>query len=243
MASRDTLGRLPSPDDSRDFSIRSILPAAAFRQLPARYRIASWRRIGRFDQQENSCVGQSLTGLKIVQERRRSYRHFALDPLFLWGEAKKADGLGSPDSDRGTYPRVALKLMQDHGHALIGTARWESRFKIGSYFRLRAIEEVKAAIKELGGGGVNAGSWWYESWMATLPGGLLPKPDREIGGHAWNIIGWDDGRPVEWDGSKGVFIAANSWGDEWGSAGDFLVPYSVFGEGRAVDEAWKVLDA
>lgn len=238
----DRLGRLPSPDDPRDFSIRAILPRLAGVALPARYRIASWDRIGRFDQQENSCVGQSITALKIVQERRRTFRHYALDPLFLWNETKKADGIGNPDEDRGTYPRVALKVMQDHGHSISGTSRFDARFKIGEYFRLTSPEEIKAAIYLLGGGGVALGSWWYASWDETLPSGMLPAPDREVGGHATAAYGWNDFIECP-DGTLGAIIAANSWGDTWGVRGNFMIPYSLIGPAAPFDEMWKVLDA
>lgn len=238
----ERLGRLPSPDDPRDFSIRALLPPLALVALPKRFKISSWLRIGRFDQQENSCVGQSATGLKIVQERRRSYRHFALDPLFLWREAKKADGLGNPDADRGTYPRVALKLMQDYGHAITGKSTWDARFKIGSYLRCRTADEIKAALFLLGGGGVQLGSWWYAAWDATEPNGMLPNPDTEVGGHATVAYGWDDAAVCP-DGTLGALICANSWGDAWGFRGDFMVPYSLVGETGPFDEAWKVVDA
>lgn len=241
MDSTNRLGRLPSPPDDRDFSIRALLPRLDGLALPRRYRIASMTRAGRFNQQENSCVGQSLTKLKIVQERRRSYRSFDLDPLFLWREAKQADGIGNPDEDRGTYPRVALKLMQDRGHALRGASGFDARFRIGSYFRLRTVEEIKAALYLLGGGGVALGSWWYASWATTAPNGMLPLPDREIGGHATVAYGWDDGAVCP-DGTTGALVVANSWG-AWGFRGDFLAPYTLFNDAGPFDEAWKVIDA
>jgi C1A family cysteine protease len=71
---------------------------------------------------------------------------------------------------------------------------------------------------------------------------MLPEPDRSVGGHATAGYGWNDLIEVPWDGSMGAFRVANSWGEEYGDDGDFWLPYSVFGPGKAADEAWKPVD-
>jgi C1A family cysteine protease len=63
----------------------------------------------------------------------------------------------------------------------------------------------------------------YESFMSSnvAKTGLVPMPDlkkeRMQGGHAMNIIGYDD--------DKQLFICANSWGVEWGDKGFCYIPY------------------
>ena len=63
----------------------------------------------------------------------------------------------------------------------------------------------------------------YESFMTenVAKTGLVPMPDlnkeRFQGGHAMNIIGYDD--------EKQLFICANSWGIEWGNKGFCYMPY------------------
>src|SRR5688572_6046065 len=125
------LGRIPSPDDPRDFDIRSLLNVGAIApMLPTRFRVFSASRIGRFDQQENSCVGQTLALVKIMQERRDMRRHYAIEPLWIWDRSKELDGIGSPESDRGTYIRTALKVLVDQGAALSRSGDADPRFRL-----------------------------------------------------------------------------------------------------------------
>lgn len=256
------LGRIPSPDDPRDFSIRSLVApeALAAIELPRAHAIRTLKRVyrSRFDQQENSCVGQSLALAKIVHERRDMRRHYPIDPLWIWRRSKALDGIPNPDSDRGTYIRTALGVLLDEGAriALPGLPEpsfdeqaADPRFRIGSYYRLNTVEEIKTAIFLFGP--VIFGSEWYFSWFdATTPEnfrhrpdgplpGYLPRPDESAGGHATVAYGWDDRIPTY--AGAGAFRVANSWGVEWGDRGDFWMPYAALDETPDF-EAWKAID-
>lgn len=235
------LGRIPSPDDPQDRSIRSLLSVDALQPaLPRRYRIPSASRIGRFDQQENSCVGQTLALVKIVQERRDMFRHYPIDPLSIWDRSKKLDGIPDPASDRGTYIRTALQALRE-GASLSRTGTVEPRFRIDSYYRCFTIEEVKAAIYAFGC--VAVGQDWPGSWFDTPADGRVPRPTANAGGHATAGYGWDDDLVFEWlPGEKGGLWLANSWNESFGKKGDYAVPYSLIGQNEIVDEVWKPMD-
>ena len=227
------LGRIPSPDDPRDWPIRSLLNIAAIAPvLPAKHAdsILGKRLRDRFDQgMTNSCVGQSTGLVKRVQERRDLYRDMKIDAVAIWEEAKLNDGIGSPGQNRGTYIRAALDAL------LIGAPTldrgWQQRLRLASYYRIETLDEAKAAI--FATGPIIVGATWFDSWFEPEEDGRLPDPDNEAGGHAFVLYGWDD--------EKGALVAANSWGTGWGHHGDFLVPYEFFGV--HVDEAWKAVDA
>jgi hypothetical protein len=241
MPDRKPLGRIASPDDPADYSIRALLAVDALTPvLPRRYRVVSARRIGRFDQQENSCVGQSLALVKIVQERRDMFRHYPIDPLSIWDRSKQRDGIGNPTADRGTYIRTALDCLRE-GASVSRGGTVESRFRIDSYYRCWTIEEVKAAIYAFGC--VAIGQDWPDSWFDTPADGRVPEPTANAGGHATAGYGWDDDLVFDWlPGEKGGLWAANSWNEAFGKVGDYAIPYSLIGQGKLVDEVWKPMD-
>lgn len=241
------LGRIASPPDDRDYSIRSLVPAIEAIPLPRRYAIRSLSRSyrRRFDQQENSCVGQSTALTKIVHERRDARRHYAIDPLWIWRRSKALDGIGNPNVDRGTFIRTAMGVLLHEGARLAtdpepiddGLAA-DARFRIASYFRLTSIDEVKAAVRLFGP--VVIGTDWFHSWMSA-PGGELDAPDDIAGGHATVVYGWDDRHTSPW-GGLGALRVANSWGAGWGDGGDFWLPYGYVPTDSGF-EAWKSIDA
>ena len=241
MADRRPLGRIASPEDPRDFSIRSLINVANLAPaLPRRYRVASALRIGRFDQQENSCVGQTLALVKIVQERRDMYRHYPFDPIDIWQRSKATDGIGQVNADRGTYIRTALECLRE-GAALATGGTVEERFRIDSYWRIFTVDELKAAIYAFGICAL--GQDWPDSWFDTGVDGRVPAPTASAGGHATAAYGWDDTLVFDWlPGEPGGIWAANSWNEAFGKKGDYAIPYRLIGSGRIVDEIWKPLD-
>ncbi len=230
-----TLGRIPSPDDPRDWPIRSLLDVASLTPvLPARHRDRILGRTldERYDQGDtSSCVGQSTGLVKRVQERRDLRRDVGIVPVRIWEESKNADGLGDVNANRGTYIRTALELLRTG--APTRSKSWDPRMRIASYYRISTVDEARAAI--FATGPIVVGATWYESWFTPDEDGILPDPDREVGGHAFVLYGYSD--------DLRAFYAANSWGTGWADHGDFVVPYEFFGERRPVDEAWKLVDA
>jgi hypothetical protein len=245
------LGRVPSPPDPRDFSIRSLVPAIETIPIPRSFRNRTLARslTRRLDQQGSSCVGHGHALLKMVQERRDMRRQFEFDPYWIWQRAKERDGIGDPAADRGTYPRTAFDVLLKLGakvggqQAIDPSIDFETRFRIASYYRLNSVDEVKAALFLFGP--VIFGSDWFDSWMA-FPGpkdGKLPAPDDVAGGHEYVGYGFDDRIVLPWTGgtTTGGFICANSWSNAFAKNGDFWLPYAAFDETNDF-EAWKSLD-
>lgn len=230
-----SLGRIPSPDDPRDWPIRSLLNVPALLPvLPERHvdSVLGRRLKDRFDQGEtSSCVGQSTALVKRVQERRDLFRDVKIDPIRIWETAKLNDGLPDPGSNRGTYIRTALDLLRLSA-PVVNRDPADPRMRIAAYYRISTVEEAQAAI--FATGPIVVGASWFESWFDPEDG-VLPEPDVEVGGHAFVLYGFDN--------ATQTFLAANSWGTGWAEGGDFAVPYRFFGPGAPVDEAWKLVDA
>ncbi len=65
--------------------------------------------------------------------------------------------------------------------------------------------------------GLNTTNYTYSPLTAT---GSLKSGLKLLGGHANVIIGYDN--------TKKAFLMENSWGTDWGNAGYWYLPYSVF---------------
>lgn len=65
----------------------------------------------------------------------------------------------------------------------------------------------------------------------------VPGVDKEAGGHAVMIAGYDDDMPTKT--GNGAFLIKNSWGAEWGDNGYFWLPYKYFENGIALD-TWTI---
>jgi C1A family cysteine protease len=65
--------------------------------------------------------------------------------------------------------------------------------------------------------------------------GWVPMPqadEQAIGGHAVIAVGYDD--------DDRVFICRNSWGDQWGDAGYFYMPYAYLLDDNLADDFWTI---
>ena len=61
----------------------------------------------------------------------------------------------------------------------------------------------------------------------------MPKPkERQLGGHAVLAVGYDD--------PTSRFIVRNSWGDKWGNAGYFTMPYDYLTDANLSDDFWTI---
>ena len=77
----------------------------------------------------------------------------------------------------------------------------------------------------------------YESFESqqVAKTGVVPMPgtnEQELGGHAVLAVGYDD--------SQQRFIVRNSWGDKWGIAGYFTMPYTYLIDTNLSDDFWTI---
>ena len=77
----------------------------------------------------------------------------------------------------------------------------------------------------------------YESFESeeVARTGRAPMPsgaERAIGGHAVMAVGYEDGH--QW------FVVRNSWGDGWGMAGYFTLPYSYLLQPDLTRDFWTI---
>jgi hypothetical protein len=225
-----SLGAVPSPPDERDYNISTILAPEA-PALPATYFARPVPAV--LNQRDTpQCVGYSSTGMRAQQEFIDDGKWYALDPAWLYRECKLIDGL--PDTP-GTYVRSAMSVLKNKGQAEVLRTPLRpaatASHKIAAYYAIGAhATYIKRAVYEFGS--VVIAGPWYDSWFSPKAdtGWVLPKPDRQAGGHAILCNGWDDARGL---------LLQNSWGREWGSTGRCFLPYAHV---PGLWEAWRAVD-
>ena len=106
-------------------------------------------------------------------------------------------------------------------------------YRINRYFSCNSPAEIKYAIYNYGPV-LAALNWSYSFYVDDE--GILRTDDEKpeyCGGHAFMVIGW----------TKDGFLCQNSWGEDWGLNGKFILPYTMsFTEARGIEDYDNRLD-
>lgn len=214
----------PSPVDFRDKPAEAVVSQILGETpIPSEFELAPLKQKdqGQFPR----CVGYSDSTVKENKERE-SGNNIEIDPIWLYDECKKIDGM--PDFP-GTFLRTAMLVLKNVGALPVGgdpnDAKLIASNRIAGFVRVETTPDaIKRAIYTLGAvlmgfRGSNGG--WATAMIRP------PIAGEEQWGHAVAGIGYR------------VDILAkgqNSWGEDWGDNGKFYVPlnYQPF-------EAWAIV--
>jgi C1A family cysteine protease len=74
----------------------------------------------------------------------------------------------------------------------------------------------------------------FESYDVAHTGSIpMPRPgEHQLGGHAVLAVGYDD--------DESLFICRNSWGNGWGDAGHFYMPYAYLLDDNLSSDFWTI---
>jgi C1A family cysteine protease len=235
--------------------------AAAPPALPASVDLRPWCSPIEDQGAIGSCTAHAGVGLVEYFERRAFGRHLDASRLFLY---KATRNLLRFTGDTGAYLRSTMGAM-----ALFGvppeeywpyrTADFDKEppafcyafgqsFQAISYYRLdppgiarpKLLEDIKtklsASLPAMFGFTV------YSSISQASANGEIPFPsagEKILGGHAVDVVGFDDAKVVKHTGSgaqtKGALLIRNSWGTKWGQSGYGWLPYEYVLKGIAED--------
>jgi len=226
------LGFYSSPIDIRDFKMSAPLNIT----YPDTYIIPHLPKVKNQGSVNSCCAHVASTILEYHAP------NIDLSTDFIYGAESPVMGENGP----GMYPRNACEIMRLYGDALYndcptntevpGATQIAQRilndsevlnraanFKINSYYRCTTPEDIKYALMTYGP--VLGGIMWRDYTLS--PDNIISFNGRSYGGHAITIIGWNENG----------WLIQNSWGEEFGDNGRFILPYSY-----SILEAWAIID-
>lgn len=168
----------------------------------------------------------------------------ALSALYLYWHERALEG--NIPEDAGATVRDGMKVLAgpgicpavdfpfvpaDFAHTPSAVAEQDAAaFRISAYQRVATFLQMRAALAT--GWPVVFGFTVAASFEspAVAKTGKVPLPKRGeavLGGHAVLAVGYDE--------TAGTFLCRNSWGEAWGMAGYFTLPYAYWTRGLAWD--------
>lgn len=239
-------GWRPDTPDHRDFLFKVSAPTA----LPGHIDL----RLGCppvYDQSRlGSCTANSIAGLiHFLELKQKMPKIFTPSRLFIYYNERAMEG--TINSDAGAMIRDGIKTVVNQG--VCDEVIWPydiSKFKIkpslqcylsarraraSQYSRIQSLNDMKTCLAE--GFPFVFGFTVYESFESQQMAktGNMPMPsrgERALGGHAVMACGYDD--PTQ------KMLVRNSWGNRWGMAGYFTMPYQYITNSNLASDMWTI---
>jgi C1A family cysteine protease len=205
-----------------------------------------------------SCTGQSTRcSCKYDLQRQQAKVIFTPSALFIYYNARLVEG--TTGQDAGAQIRDVIKGIARYGFCDETTWPYDVNkvtvkptkkcYTEGAehlalkYSRVpQTLSHLKSCIAS--GYTFVFGFTVYDSFEsdAVSKTGILPMPgpnEAMVGGHAVCCFGYDDTYVFPW-GAKGAFYIRNSWGEDWGQYGNFLMPYDYMLNPDLTADHWNV---
>jgi len=185
--------------------------------LTAASKSVEWKRHSPiFDQGDiGSCTGNAASGLVATDSKYRNGRNDCSerDALVIYERATQIDSFdGSyPPDDTGSDGLSVMKVLKEQGY-------------VKSYQHAFTFAAMATALQERP---VIVGIQWQNDMYSPDENGVVRWSGGVVGGHEFVVRGLD--------AVKQLVICDNSWGDSWGVAGSFKVPYADFTKALAAD--------
>jgi C1A family cysteine protease len=242
-------GWRPDIPDHRD-RVFSISPANS-KALPSKIDLSS-NMPQPYDQKSiGSCTAQAVAAILEYSEKKQNKENPCTPSrLFIYYNERVLEG--TVNYDTGATIRSGIKTIATLGYC--EEILWPYNIKsfktkpalaaytdakqciVSSYERVPQTEwAVKSVLAE--GHPVAFGFAVYDYFESPsmAASGILPLPgagERQLGGHAVVLCGYDD--------SKKRFLVRNSWGTKWGQKGYFWMDYQYVLNINLSDDFWVV---
>lgn len=253
-------GGVPSPKDYRDIALADVVEPVV---LPDSYKLDVSQLKVWHQRKLGACVGHATAKYKQYLDWKDEDEVPQLSPRFVYALCKMQDGYDG----EGTYPRISMKVLKDHGCATQTTVpndtelshaeyiynldktrisdaafKEAEKYKISSYASVGVtLDGIKRAIYQCGGASalLRVGNEWY----------------TDVNGNVtWNAEAILPLRPPKVDisghqvylygyekvGDDTKIFLLNSWSKEWGDNGTGWFWWSQYAP--FVSEAYTAVD-
>lgn len=195
-----------------------------------------------------SCVSNAMAGAYTYTELKQGLPLFLPSRLFIYYNARRADG--RVNEDCGTSLRVGVKTLVKQG--VCAEASWAYNIKLftrtpprtcyaealnhQALTYARVDQDENSICSCLASGFVMPfGFSVYESFESVGKDGMLPMPhssEKMLGGHAVLATGYDL--------QKRLFKVRNSYGSKWGCNGHFYMPFEYLTDPDLAADLWAL---
>lgn len=236
------------PVDPRD-RLLPELTAAAAAKLPKSVDLRPLMSAVEDQGSLGSCTGNAIAGALEYLDNKNGRADFVdISRLFIYYSEREIEGTINEDS--GAYIRDGVKAVNKIGACTEKLWPYKiSKFKkrpsaaayvdaanrkITEYLRVTSLTGIKKSLAD--GFPVVFGFNVYpqfESEMAAKTG-IVAMPvagEQPIGGHAVLAVGYDE--------ANKCLLVRNSWGEGWGMAGYFWLPYGYITK-KLADDFWSI---
>lgn len=204
-----------------------------------------------YDQgQLGSCTANAIAGAIEFDQKKLKETEFTPSRLFIYFNERTMEN--TVNSDSGAQIRDGIKSVAQLGApaetdwpydiTVFSQKPPQQAFDDATHHLVtlyqRCIQELNTLKGCLASGFPFVfGFTCYDSFEGpdVAKTGILPMPashEKVVGGHAVMCVGYDD--------STQHFIVRNSWGDKWGQAGYFMMPYAYMTNQRLASDLWTI---
>jgi len=241
-------GCIKSPFDANDYICKDIIPNNLI--VPKNYK-SEYNKV-LHQGHVNSCVAHTCANITHITTYKEEniFKDFSVG--FVYGNRKNGYWQGE-----GMIQREAMKILKNNGicekemfdynievprlykifndninNSILSNAK---NYRITSYYTLNNVNDVKKSLFLNGACTIGVKIKGEEFYHLNKENYILhdsKKGDKVHGGHCMTVIGY-----TEIDG-KVYYIVLNSWGENWGNSGEFLIAH----DNNMIFEMWGITD-